>query len=260
MEFKYSKGEAVAKRLLYDSGIDDPSEVEIKEIILGRKAFYQEKPLKNKEAEIVSYGGRSTITINSEIEFESKKRFAAAHELGHYEMHRDLTVIVDSEADLLNWYKGGEQENEANDFAAELLMPSDVFYKECFRRVLNPSVIEQLSLKFKVSKTAAILRFVRRGNYPVCIVYCKDNKMKWWKSSEDFKYFLRFNRNLNPPTGSVAYEIFTKGKYYLKDDLKQDIWKSDWFELYPDEPDSRFYEYCIYSPTHNYSISILWED
>jgi Zn-dependent peptidase ImmA (M78 family) len=261
MNFKYTKSELVAKKVLEDCGLVVPTESSLDEIIFGRKAFYEEKPLVGKEGEIVSFHGRSIITVNSTIQFETKKRFAAAHELGHYEMHRNLQPIFsDTEEDLISWYKAGPQEMEANEFAAEFLMPSDQFHKEGEKKRFGPDLIEYLAYIFQVSKTAAILKYVKRGNHPVAIIYCKDNKMKWWKASEDFHYFIEFERDKPPPTGSVAYELFTSKKVYSGDELKQDIWKSDWLRMRnDDEPDSRFFEYCLYVKSYNYSISIIWE-
>lgn len=261
MNFKYTASELVARKVLDECGLEDPSEFPLHTIIMGRKAFYEEAPLKGKEGEIVSVGGKSIITVNSNIRFESKKRFAAAHELGHYEMHRNLKpVFSDTEEDLMNWYKGGPHEMEANQFAAEFLMPSHLFYKECERKKFEPKVIEHLANRFQVSKTAAILKFVSRGNHPVFIVYCKDNKMKWWKKSEDFYHFSLFEYDAPPPTGSVANEIFSGKKAYAGDEAKQDVWKSDWFKMKDEnENDSRFFEFCLYAKSFDYSISVIWE-
>jgi Zn-dependent peptidase ImmA (M78 family) len=261
MIFKYSKAELIAKKVLDECGLDDPIEIPLNEIILSRKAFYEEVPLDGKDGEIISYHGKSIIQVNSKIPYKSRKRFAAAHELGHYEMHRNLQpVFSDTEEDMLNWYKAGPHEMEANEFAAEFLMPSEVFYKECERRKFGPDVIEHLSDRFLVSKTAAILKFVKRGNHPVVVVYCKDNKMKWWKSSDGFRYFLEFERDAPAPSGSVAYELFSTKKIYTGDESKQQVWKSDWFRMRnDDDPDSPFFEYCLFVKSFNYSISVIWE-
>ncbi len=261
VNLNFSKSEQVARKVLEECGLDDPADYPMSKIIMGRKAFYEEKPLIGKEGEIVSLDNRSIITINSNIEFEAKKRFAAAHELGHYEMHRTLKPIFsDTEADMLNWYQGGPHEIEANEFASEFLMPTEAFYKECEGKKFGPKVIEHLAKRFKVSKTAAILKFVKRGNHPVFIVYCKDNKMKWFKYSEDWQYFSLFQKDQPPPDGSVANELFTTKKIYVNDELEQQIWKFDWFKpKYRDEEDSRFYEYCLFVKSYNYSISVIWE-
>jgi Zn-dependent peptidase ImmA (M78 family) len=257
---KFSKSELTARRVLEECGLEDPSLYQMSKIIMGRKAFYEEKPLVGKEGEIVSVGNRSIITVNSNIEFEAKKRFAAAHELGHFEMHRTLKPIFsDTEADMLSWYQGGPHEMEANEFAAEFLMPSEAFYKECEGKKFSPKVIEHLARRFKVSKTAAILKFVKRGNYPVFVVYCKDNKMKWFKKSDDWRYFSLFSSNLTPPTGTVAYEIFNTKKVYLSDELEQPVWKSDWFDTKYDNKEYQFSEYCLFVRVYNYSISVIWE-
>lgn len=258
--FRFSNAEKCARKVLYECGLDDPSQTSLRQIILARKAFYEEAPLEGKEGEIVSFNGKSIITINSNIAFEAKKRFTTAHELGHYEMHRNLVpIFTDTEEDLMNWYKDGAHEMEANQFAAEFLMPSDIFYKECAGKKFGPEVIEHLSKRFIVSKTAAILKFASKGNHPVFIVYCKANKMGWFKKSDDFRYFCNFKSGVPPPTGSVAYEIFQKKKAYLGDEAKQEIWKSDWFEMKENDEDSKFFEYCIYSPTYNYTLSVVWE-
>lgn len=260
MNFRYSKSEMIAKKVLDECGITDPTELPISEIILGRRAYYDEQPLQGKEGEIVSVSGRSIITINSNIQFEPKKRFVAAHELGHYEMHKDLQAIFsDDEASLLSWYQGGQHEIEANEFASEFLMPSELFYKECERKKFGPNVIEHLSNRFQVSKTATSLKFAKRGNHPIFIVYCKDNKMKWWKKSDDFYHYSLFEYDSPPPTGSVAYELFTTDHIYSGDELKQQVWKGDWFRLKDDEEETPFFEYCLYVPTYNYSLSIIWE-
>jgi len=258
--FKFTKAELVAKKVLSDCGLTDPTEMMIEDIIMGMGVFYEEKPLQGKEGEIVSVKDRSIITLNSEIQFEEKRRFAAAHELGHFLMHREThPVLSDTEAELLSWYQGGSHEMEANEFASEFLMPSEIFYAECLGKKFGPDVVEHLANRFEVSKTATILKFVKRGNHPVMIVYCKDNQMKWWKKSDDFYHYALFERDQPPPTGTVAYELFTSGRSYYGDERKQDIWKSDWFKMKDDEDDSRFFEYCLFAPSYNYTISIIWE-
>ena len=176
-------------------------------------------------------------------------------------MHRTIKpVFSDTEEDLMDWYRGGPHEVEANEFAAEFLMPSEVFRNECERKKFEPKVISYLSDRFQVSKMATILKFVQRGNHPVFVVYCKDGKMKWWKKSEDFYHFGLFQYDAPPPTGSVAYEICSGKKGYSGDEAKQNIWKSDWFEMRSDkEKNTRFYENCLFAKSFNYTLSVIWE-
>lgn len=251
----------VAMKVLEECGIKHPCELSLQEIIFGRGAYYNEKPLIGMEGKIFSYNNSSIITVNSEIEFESKKRFVAAHELGHHEMHRDLIpVFKDTEKELLSWFKGGQHEIDANEFASELLMPIDLFKNFCKGKKFNPNLIDQLAEYFLASKTATILRFIKAGNHPICVIYIINNKMKWWKKSDDFGYFLNFSSNIHPPQGSVAYEMFTTDNRYSKENAQQEIWKSTWFNLNRDEKDSILYEYCMYVPSFNYALSVVYED
>lgn len=252
--------EEVARNVLWECGLDDPTEIPLEQIIKSRGAYYEEIPLNGKDGEIISLSNGCFITVNSLIPYVTRKRFAAAHELGHYEMHRHIMPILsDTEEELLNWYQGGPHEKEANLFASEFLMPSIVFKTECTGRKFGPDVIEHLANRFSVSKTATMLKFVNIGNHPVFIVYCKNNQMIWWKKSEDFHHYSLFEYNSHPPTGTVAREIFEKGIAYYGAEAKQQIWKSDWFKMNDDEDDTPFFEYCLYAPTLNYTISIIWE-
>lgn len=67
---------------------------------------------------------------------DNRKRFTLAHELGHFFLHKDVIkkerLIVDLKAAVL--YRTSENPNdiveqEANAFAAELLMPEDIVRK-----------------------------------------------------------------------------------------------------------------------------------
>jgi hypothetical protein len=54
--------------------------------------------------------------------------------------------------------------------------------------------------------------------------------------------------------------MFSGKKAYMNDEAKQDIWKSDWFKMRDDrEQDSRFYEYCVFAQSYNYTLSVIWE-
>jgi len=258
-----TKAEIAAQRILDECGITEPLQLELEVILTSKNLIVKEEEMEGADGRIVMGENGGVVTINSQISIPAKKRFVLAHELGHFELHRTKSRIFNDDDDTLNrWYEknSSSEETEANEFAAEFLMPSDIFYGECKGKKFSPVVIENLATRFQVSKTAAILRFVKQGNHPICVVYCKDNRMKWWKKSEDFRYFLNFNYNQKPPANSVAYEIFTTPNRYYGDEQQQKILKSTWFELKRDERDTIFYEFCLFASSYNYTLSVLWED
>lgn len=254
------KSSLYALRLLERCGLDDPTEIPLSTIVQGLGVYYIEKSLKNCEGRIVTVGDNTLITINSGIAYEGKKRYAIAHELGHFEMHKEeIPILSDNEESFVDWLKAGPHEREANEFAAEFLMPREVFAKECKGKKISPELIRHLSSRFQTSMTSALMRYIDFGNHEACIVYCKDNKMKWRRWSKDFYHRLNFQYDAQPPTGSVAYEMFTRKAFYTDSDLKQQVWKSDWFEM-NDEDDKPFFEFCLYVPSYKYSISLIWEE
>lgn len=102
-----------------------------------------------------------------------RKRFTIAHELGHYILHGDSSskeeVFVDKDFIIkyrnnVNSYNKVEikQENEANAFAAALLMPKflieEEFRNNDFSNLSEPDLIKYLAKKFEVSVLAMTYR------------------------------------------------------------------------------------------------------
>lgn len=112
---------------------------------------------------------RYTIYLNAK-QSPIRKRFTIAHEIGHFIKHRSeidkRCELVDtikqsvtkvglkrSEDDGLS-AKDKRMETEANNFAAELLMPEEAFRQEW----QNTTAIEDLAAIFNVSVSAAAVR------------------------------------------------------------------------------------------------------
>jgi Zn-dependent peptidase ImmA (M78 family) len=259
-----SKAISAVKQIYDECGITDPLQLPIEVIINSKNIIIKEEQIDGAEGRILMNENSGIITVNSSIDYLPKKRFILAHELGHFELHRHIKKgFSDNDETLNHAYQinFNAEEVEANEFAAEFLMPTNLFYSECKGKVFNHKVIEHLANRFQVSKTAAILKFVKKnnGNHPVFIVCCQDNKMKWFKKSDDWRYYSLFNRGLPPPPGTVADEVFRKGISYYGEEASQQIWKCDWFNMKDDEVNSKFYEYCLFVPSLNYMISVIWE-
>lgn len=264
-----SKGAMVAIKLLDECGIDDPTEFPLDLIVAGRGATLRSQPLASSDGRIVFGKQRSIITVNSGLQFEGRRRFTIAHELGHHEMHRDSLEIHGENESTLSWYddkvntsKNGIQETEANEFASELLMPSKLFINECSKEKFSPALVRRLSERFRTSVTSIVFRYLEHGSHPICIFHSHNNKVRYWKKSNEFKHFILDLVRLEPPSDSVAAEYFQDGKIYDKRNSKQSIWKSTWLELnaWESDEDYKFFEYCIVTPSYNSVISIVWEE
>lgn len=89
-----------------------------------------------------------------------RRRFTIAHELGHIELGHVAQSDVkyrDTDLDQGNAYIGyaDRTEIEANAFAAELLMPGDMFFHLCIRENYDSY---ELAQAFQVSKQASYYR------------------------------------------------------------------------------------------------------
>lgn len=116
--------------------------------------------------------GVPIIGVNS-LHHPNRQRFTIAHELGHLELHRQMitsNVHVDKNFPALmrdpQSATGTEQiEIQANQFAAELLMPRTLIDQALARKqfdIDDDGPIEELAKKFRVSKQALEYRIRNR--------------------------------------------------------------------------------------------------
>jgi len=263
-----------AQKLLSDLGFDDIIDIPIDIFasglyeVTGLEVIVIEEPLTNCDGKIIFGKSKVIIKVNSDIQFEGRKRFVIAHEIGHLIMHRHLQIVDDSGCNfeifqgMEKVLKNGIQEMEANEFASELLMPQKVFLSEASVKKFSPLTIKKLAEKFKTSITATTFKYIDSNLHPICVVFIEKGRVKYWKKSADMREKVCDYIQLSPPKDSVAME-YLEGNYeyiYSFEDKPQEISKSTWFELNEyDNEDSTFYEFCI--PTKSFStiLSIIWE-
>lgn len=261
-------GRKIAQQLLTDCGLDEITDMELGLFVAGLDAILIEEELSHCDGKIIFGKNKAVIKVNSKINYEHRKRFTIAHEIGHLLMHRNMELPEDtfSELNMIagmeKFLKNGRQELEANEFASELLMPENLFVKEAKKARFSPYLIRQLADRFNTSLTATVFRYLSLNLHPLCIFFIENGKVKYWKKSEELKVWVRDMNKLPPPDDSVATE-YIESNYdfiYKLDEKAQSISKSTWFELNGYEDDSEFYEYCIPTKQYKTIISIIWED
>lgn len=248
-----------AINVLKECGIDDPAEVSIEDLIVFHNGMVQEVSLTNCDGRMVMKNGRAIVSLNADIEFPQKKRFVLAHELGHMLLHEQREVTFSDDYETLEAYKHGPQETEANNFAAELLMPEALFKESCFKKFFSPDLIRMLSERFNTSITSTVYRFIDLGNHPICVFLSKDGNVQYWKKSSDFRMWVPDRNKLTVPSDSVANEYYKSGRIYRQQDSAQAIYKSTWFELGKYDLDTEMFEFCIITKQYNTVLSVIWE-
>lgn len=258
-----------AQKLLEDCGLDEITDLEMGLFVAGLDAILVEEELFNCDGKIVFGTSKVVIKVSLNIQFEQRKRFVIAHEIGHLILHRNMQLPDDTFSNfnifegMENALKNGNQELEANEFASELLMPQKLFLKEARGKKFSPLLIKNLSERFKTSLTATVFRYLRFDElHPICLIFIENGKVRYWKKSNDLKVWINDYIGLTPPSDSVAKE-YIQSNYdfvYKFEEKVQVINKSTWFKLGTYDEDSEFYEYCIPTKKYKTILSIIWED
>lgn len=216
---RYNRASAAAKNLLEQNGFDNLLDFPLELFASGLGVTVIEKPLLNSDGRIIFGKKHTIIEINQNIVFEQRKRFTLAHEIGHFILHKGIDIHNDTEA-TTSWFnnkekqaKNGRIEYEANEFASELLIPSQLFIEKQKGEKFSPQLLRDLSDFFKVSITATAFKYFRLGDQPICLFHSFNKKVRYWRRPEDYPHFIIDRTKLEPPEDSVAMEFFKKGKF-----------------------------------------------
>ena len=121
---------------------------------------------------LVREGGQAVIGVNS-LHHKNRQRFTIAHELGHFRLHDSVPFHMDDDFRRVDFraksnpHVSAQDEIEANQFAAELLMPED-FLRADLDKKRGPSEpnVEALAKRYAVSRQAMEIRLRNLGYLP----------------------------------------------------------------------------------------------
>ena len=195
-----------AASIIHNLHIRYPSEIFVRDIAMSLGALVRERELQGCEARLVRKGDIGIISVNSLIPEEGRKRFAIAHEIGHFMLHKGTQLILCSEEDMHVWKESKTQEMEANEFAASLLMPYEFFIK--FIKIGQPTLdmISEIAKTFRTTLTATTLRYVGISKEPCALVVSKDGIIRWYRKSNSFNFHVRVGEKLSFDT--YAFDFF----------------------------------------------------
>lgn len=246
-----------AREILASLRIAHPSEIEVEDIAWVRGALVREAPLEGAEGRLVRGESRGIITVKADIREPGKRRFVAAHELGHFELHVDsdqLTLCTDK--DLLYWYKRiRPEEPEANEFAAELLMPEALFSPRCRAGQPSLDLVEALAGEFRTTLTATALCYMEFCPDRCAIVISEEGKIKWYRAAEDFGYSLVRGAKLHRNSYAVNY---FGGKQIPR--TIQSVPASAWISGKRLDSNATVKEQSRALPRYNAVLTLLWID
>lgn len=108
------------------------------------------------------------IGVNSQ-HHPNRQRFTVAHELAHFFLHKGMRLHIDKNI-WVNWRDDESskavqwQEIQANQFAAELLMPTAFLKRDLSKvRRIDDNFVQVLARKYRVSSQAMDIRLNNLG-------------------------------------------------------------------------------------------------
>lgn len=256
MSIEERQAAARAREIIESWHITDPSQIDVYAIAADCGAYIIERPLKGCEGRLLRRGKQGVITVRADIREHGKRRFVAAHELGHFEIHKKANQIeICSDEALLYWYKHiRKEEPEANAFAAELLLPTNLFQPRCKGMDPGMELVKDLADTFQTTLTATTLRYVELSSHACALVVSKNGRIEWYRKSKDFFYRVKY---YGCPLHHNTYAAdFFAGKPL--DDKPHEVLAETWLE--DDRVASRetLMEHSVPQPFYNAVLSLLW--
>lgn len=171
MAIRYTLARKTAHRVLEDAAVHQPP-VPIAALVQRAKAVIRFRPFEGDLSGMVhrAADGTAVIGVNA-AHSPTRKRFTIAHELGHLLLHADESFHIDERLPIA--YRNDEsskavdpREVEANQFAAELLMPQQFLQRDVAQlgsAALDEVDVETLADRYEVSVQAMQIRLAKLG-------------------------------------------------------------------------------------------------
>lgn len=251
------KPEEYATKIIDDYCISSPKDLILEDVAAGEYLFIKEAPLKNFLGMINYRENYGIITINSNINDKGQKYFTIAHEMGHFFLERNKPEELRgcNIEDLSSFKSVKYKEDNANIFAAELLMHRPWFKEFIKNREINFELIKDIAKYFNVSLSAAALRYINIGEKPAAVIYTKNEVVQWSAISDYFPFkYIPGNYQIN--SSSAASDFFRGKEMNTTSTL---IPANFWFkEDFKCKKSTYLYEQNVAMPNYNAVLTLLW--
>jgi hypothetical protein len=204
-------------------------------------------------ARLARVGKHGTIRINERVADVGAQRFSMAHELGHYILgHATPEADEPCDGPTVHGYVDRGEEQEANAFASELLMPEPRVRRRCEVSPVSLAPARGIAADFEVSLMAAALRFVALTSERCALVFARDRRVAWAARSETFAPFLDRGRLVD--RASLAIDWFDRGRVH---DGCQPVPGDAWID-HDAARDVDIMEEAVPVPAMNGVMSLVW--
>lgn len=250
-----TRARRMADEIIRYYAITKPDEIRLEDISMDRNVLVREGPLTGSEAYLIRKGGKGIVRIREDIPEVGRKRFAIAHELGHWEMHSDENQMKFCTEEDMSGYQGHPMEIEANSFASELLIPTRLASKTFSSAAPSIEVVKNLSATYATSLTAAAVRFVQLSKEDCLVVFSMDGIVQWWRKGKEFSSIPGLERHHPLHPESEACEVFGGEKASAK---MVRVPNEAWFPWARNNRNFEVYEQSIQLGRYSTILTLLW--
>ncbi len=176
-----AKAEIAAAEVLLRYGIAAPEDIDLEAVCWGENLLATEGPIASADAWLVTSGEYGLARVRTDIPYVGQKRFALAHELGHWLLHEANGQTWYDNDQTLNDYKRDPREIEANGFASSLLVPMpmlQVLFGDAAPLSLALSL--QIAETFNVGPIVSARRMVAMENVNALLLACDDERVLYF--------------------------------------------------------------------------------
>ncbi|MGE4131424.1 MAG: ImmA/IrrE family metallo-endopeptidase [Bdellovibrionales bacterium] len=191
-----SIGSFKAKAVLEDLEISSHTDLQyLTEICMARGVFVREDNIDGAEARLTISRGtgdtKAVIVVKPNDSYETRTRFSVAHELGHFEIHKDIQSTISCNDRALNEWFGKQdhqkRETDANEFASELLLPAKFIAPDFNASKPSLNLIEELADKYQCSFLAVARRLIELSQDACALVFYRGDQILYHILSKRFK-------------------------------------------------------------------------
>lgn len=187
-----NKASQIAQAILSEKGLERRLPVPVTDLAQNERVTIKLLTTERRfEGRLELCAGKPTIFVNDHgrgSEFP-RTRFTLAHELGHFFLHRRWLSrgATFHDAEILSGDNLREVEREANDFAAECLLPERLVERFLNGRLLGLERIQGLAEQAQASIVATAIRVARITASRCCFFFEQDGVIQWVAPSDDWR-------------------------------------------------------------------------
>jgi Zn-dependent peptidase ImmA (M78 family) len=212
----------------------------------------------DESGQTTQHKGKHVIIVNGNHRDE-RQRFTVLHELAHIVLelpsqHHGPKLTTNT---LMRYARRPQEEVLCDVFAAECLLPYDLFSKDVGATDISLDAVKTLADRYNASLTTTGSRFAVSAPEPCAFALSEDGRVRYVSRSKflnELKGWIAFNVPI--PKGSVAYRLVqgtSKTEDY--DELATDVWFDGGVKNRP-----MLTEEAILLREWNQCLSLIWFD